>query len=122
MFALIDCDHFFASCERVFRPDLAQRPVAVLSNQDGCVIARSPEIKQIGIKMGEPFFQCRDRLRIANAAVFSANFQLYGDLSARLMRTLKTFSRHVEVYSIDEAFMDVSHISQKDLFKSPLLC
>ena len=87
-FALIDCDHFFASCERVFRPDLARRPVAVLSNQDGCVIARSPEVKALGVKMGEPLFQCESRLRAAGASVFSANFQLYADLSARIMEVL----------------------------------
>lgn len=114
MYALVDCDHFFASCERVFRPDLARRPVAVLSNQDGCVIARSPEVKALGVKMGEPFFMCKQRLEEAHSAVFSANFQLYSDLSARLMSALKALSRQVEVYSIDEAFLDLSHISSAE--------
>lgn len=115
MYALVDCDHFFASCERVFRPDLATRPVAVLSNQDGCVIARSPEVKALGIKMGEPFFMCKTQLQKANTAVFSANFQLYADLSARLMTVLKSMSSKVEVYSIDEAFIDLSHLSSTTL-------
>jgi len=110
-FALIDCDHFFASCERVFRPDLARRPVAVLSNQDGCVIARSPEVKALGVKMGEPLFQCESRLRAAGASVFSANFQLYADLSARIMEVLGDFGSRLQVYSIDEAFIELRGLS-----------
>ena len=116
MFALIDCDHFFASCERVFRPDLWKRPVAVLSNNDGCVIARSPEVKALGIKMGEPFFQCKDVLNYHNVALFSSNFSLYADLSNRVIHTIRELiessSRpRVEVYSIDEAFVDLQGLS-----------
>ena len=117
MYALVDCDHFFASCERVFRPELARRPVAVLSNQDGCVIARSPEVKALGVKMGEPLFQCQAKLHEAHAVVFSANFQLYADLSARVMSALKTLSERVEVYSIDEAFLDLSHLSPLERYR-----
>ncbi len=120
MYALIDCDHFFASCERVFRPDLWYRPVAVLSNNDGCVIARSPEVKSLGVKMGEPFFQCHSKLQAHQVAVFSSNFSLYADLSRRVMQTIREFIEEggrprVEVYSIDEAFVDVSELSIYDL-------
>ena len=123
LFALVDCDHFYASCERVFRPDLWKRPVAVLSNNDGCVIARSPEVKALGIKMGTPFFQCKTLLRSNHAEVFSANFPLYGDLSHRVMNTLRyslndrqdLTQAQVEVYSIDEAFIELTITANTDL-------
>ena len=107
MLALIDCNNFYASCERVFRPDLRGRPVVVLSNNDGCVIARSSEAKALGIEMGAPYFQIRNELRRHSVEVFSSNYVLYGDLSARVMSVLKTAAPAVEVYSIDEAFIDL---------------
>ena len=117
MFALVDCDHFYASCERVFRPDLWHKPVAVLSLNDGCVIARSPEVKALGVEMGAPYFQCEARLRAHHASIFSANFQLYGDLSRRVMFILRSLCPELEVYSIDEAFL-----SLKTLELSPHSC
>ncbi|MBI1362449.1 MAG: DUF4113 domain-containing protein [Proteobacteria bacterium] len=108
MYALVDGNNFFVSCERVFRPDLAQHPTIVLSNNDGCAIARSPEAKALGIAMGQPVYQVKDILQQHNVAVFSANFILYGDLSARIVHTLRSFSPHVHVYSIDESFLDLS--------------
>ena len=105
--ALVDCNNFYVSCERVFRPDLAQVPVAVLSNNDGCVIARSEEVKQLGVMMGTPYFQCGPELRRAGAVVFSSNYPLYGDLSQRVMKTLEALCPRVERYSIDEAFVEI---------------
>lgn len=108
MFALIDCNNFFASCERVFRPELRDKPVVVLSNNDGCVIARSNESKALGVPMGAPFFEIRELLSREKVHVFSSNFQLYGDMSNRVMQMLHRFSPDVEVYSVDEAFIDMS--------------
>ena len=105
MYALADCNNFYASCERVFEPHLEQKPVVVLSNNDGCIIARSQEAKDIGFKMGEPIFKCRDLVKQHNAIVRSSNFSLYGDMSRRVMQTIRLFSPDVEVYSIDEAFI-----------------
>ncbi len=107
MYLLFDCNNFFASCEQVFRPDWRHRPLVVLSNNDGCVVSRSPEAKAIGIAMGEPWFKCRDRLEAANAVVCSANFSLYGDLSDRIMSILEDSLPEVQQYSIDEAFARV---------------
>ncbi|SHJ63907.1 DNA polymerase V [Malonomonas rubra DSM 5091] len=107
-FALVDCNNFYASCERLFRPDLKSQPVAVLSNNDGCIVARSQEVKDLGIKMGEPLFKVQDLLQQHGAHIFSSNYTLYGDISSRVMQTLETFSPHVEIYSIDEAFLDLS--------------
>lgn len=104
-FALVDCNNFFCSCERVFRPDLASWPVAVLSNNDGCVVARSEEVKRLGIQMGEPYFKVRSALEAHRAAVFSSNYALYADLSRRVMATLASFTPALEIYSIDEAFL-----------------
>lgn len=104
-FALVDCNNFYVSCERVFQPHLCRKPVVVLSNNDGCVVARSPEIKALGIKMGAPFFQIRQLVEQHHIQVFSSNYALYGDLSQRVMTTLDNFSPEVEIYSIDEAFM-----------------
>jgi DNA polymerase V len=108
VFALVDCNNFYASCERVFDPRLAKLPVVVLSNNDGCIIARSNEAKAAGIRMGEPFFEQQDLIDRHNIQVFSANFTLYGDMSNRVMETLKQFSPQMEIYSIDEAFLTLS--------------
>jgi DNA polymerase V len=108
VFALVDCNNFYASCERVFDPRLANLPVVVLSNNDGCIIARSQEAKSAGIRMGEPFFEQQDLIDRHNIQVFSANFTLYGDMSSRVMETLKQFSPQMEIYSIDEAFLTLS--------------
>ncbi|NLW58858.1 MAG: Y-family DNA polymerase [Firmicutes bacterium] len=111
MFALVDCNNFYVSCERVFRPDLNGRPVVVLSNNDGCIISRSEEAKQLGIKMGEPAFKIAAFLDRHQVAVFSSNYVLYGDLSHRVMRTLGQFTPELEVYSIDEAFLNLAGLS-----------
>lgn len=108
MFALIDCNNFYASCERLFRPDLSNKPIVVLSNNDGCVIARSNEAKALGIVMGVPFFQIKALCRQHRVHVFSSNFTLYGDLSQRVMSTIEQSWPDVEIYSIDEAFLDLS--------------
>jgi DNA polymerase V len=110
MFALADCNNFYASCERVFNPSLHDRPVVVLSNNDGCVIARSAEAKQLGIRMGVPAFEIEKLLSDYQVAVFSSNYALYGDLSTRVMNTLASFVPAMEIYSIDEAFLDFSGI------------
>ncbi|MBP5373294.1 MAG: Y-family DNA polymerase [Bacteroidales bacterium] len=107
MFALADCNNFFASCERVFRPDLNGKPVIVLSNNDGCAVARSNEAKALGIKMGDPLFKIRDIVERNGVAVFSSNFALYGDMSRRVQTVLREAVPSVEVYSIDEAFLDL---------------
>lgn len=104
---LVDCSAFYCSCERVFDPRLEGVPVAVLSNNDGCVIARSAEVKAAGVKMGAPFFKCREELREIGAAVYSSNYTLYGDMSRRVMETLHSFTPDVAQYSIDEAFLAV---------------
>lgn len=108
--ALVDCNAFYASCEQLFDPGLAGRPVVVLSNNDGCVIARSREAKALGIRMGAPAFQIKHTVRKHGVAVFSSNYTLYGDLSQRVMDVLAQHAPAVEVYSIDEAFLDVSHV------------
>lgn len=114
MIALVDCNNFYASCERVFDPSLNNKPVVVLSNNDGCVIARSQEARKCGIPMGAPAFQNEAIFKRYNVQVFSANFPLYGDMSRRVMRILGTYSALQEVYSIDECFLDLSGID-KDL-------
>ena len=110
--ALIDCNSFYVSCERLFKPKLLDKPVVVLSNNDGCVISRSNEAKALGIKMGEPFFKVKDLVSKHKVFVFSSNYALYGDLSRRVMKILKTFSPNVEIYSIDEAFLDLSFVEE----------
>lgn len=107
MFALVDCNNFYASCERVFSPNLRGRPIVVLSNNDGCVIARSAEAKALGIDMGGPYFKIRHILEKHNVAIFSSNYTLYGDMSRRVMETLAQFSPDIEIYSIDEAFLSL---------------
>ena len=110
MFALVDCNNFYASCERLFRPDLKGKPIIVLSNNDGCVVARSAESKALGIKMAVPYFQIKDLIEAKGVQVFSSNYALYGDISARVMSTLELLAPSVEVYSIDEAFLDLSGV------------
>ncbi len=105
MFALVDCNNFYASCERVFRPDLNNKPIVVLSNNDGCVIARSHEAKQLGIPMGAPAFEFEKQFEKHKVSVFSANFALYGDMSDRVMSILSNYTPDIEIYSIDEAFL-----------------
>jgi len=109
LWALADCNNFYCSCERLFRPDLRDRPVVVLSNNDGCIVARSNEAKALGIKMGVPEFKVRGLLHYHNVAVFSSNYVLYGDLSSRVIRTMESLAPEVEQYSIDEAFIPLSH-------------
>ena len=108
MYALADCNNFFVSCERVFRPELNGRPVIVLSNNDGCAVSRSNEAKALGIPMGAPLFKVREIVRQNQVAVFSSNFALYGDMSRRVQEVLRSFSPQVEPYSIDEAFLDLT--------------
>ena len=111
MYALIDANSFYASCEQVFRPDLRGKPVVVLSNNDGCIIARNAEAKKLGLRMGEPYFRCSDLLRKHHVQVFSSNYALYADLSNRMMRTIATLAPAIEVYSIDECFAAVDGFS-----------
>ena len=111
-FALVDCESFYASCERVFRPDLKNIPIVVLSNNDGCVIARSTEAKKMGIAMGIPWFKVRELFLKQNGRVFSSNFTFYGDMSARVMNILEGFVPRVEIYSIDEAFLDLDSLKE----------
>ena len=110
VFALVDCNNFYASCEKLFRPDLTHKPVVVLSNNDGCIIARSKEAKKLGIKMGLPVFQVRDLLQKHQIVAFSSNYALYADMSQRVMSTLESLAPRVEVYSIDEAFLDLTGV------------
>lgn len=110
VFALVDCNNFYASCEKLFRPDLKDMPVVVLSNNDGCVVARSREAKLLGIKMGVPVFQIKSEMQRHGILAFSSNYALYADLSSRVMRTLEEMAPRVEAYSIDEAFLDLTGI------------
>ena len=115
MFGLCDCNNFFVSCERVFDPSLEGRPVVVLSNNDGCVVSRSNEAKALGIKMGQPLYQIRDFAKRNNVAVRSSNYQLYGDMSHRVMTTLRQHIQSIEIYSIDEAFLQLDDYPEKQL-------
>jgi DNA polymerase V len=108
LIALVDCNNFYVSCERVFRPDLINRPVLVLSNNDGCVVARSQEVKALGIKMGVPLFQAQQLVNQYKIQLFSSNYTLYADMSARVMAVLEEFAPRIDIYSIDEAFLDLS--------------
>lgn len=114
-YAIVDCNSFYCSCERVFRPDLWKKPVVVLSNNDGCIISRSDEAKALGVGMAGPYFKERSLIEKHGITVFSSNYSLYGDMSQRVMDTLRTLSGKVEVYSVDEAFMDLNDIPEKDL-------
>jgi DNA polymerase V len=115
VFALVDCNNFYASCERVFNPKLTHKPVVVLSNNDGCVVARSNEAKALGIGMGVPEFQVRPLLRAHDVQVLSSNYALYGDMSQRVMDTLEQFCPDLEIYSIDEAFLSLSGFMSRNL-------
>ena len=117
MFALVDCNNFYVSCERVFRPELNGKPVVVLSNNDGCVVARSNEVKDLGIKMGTPVFKVRDQLNDMKCNIFSSNYTLYGDMSNRVMQVLSYFSEDIEYYSIDEAFMEFPDYTEEQLLE-----
>tara|TARA_B110000438_G_scaffold296352_1_gene340915 strand:+ start:2418 stop:3695 length:1278 start_codon:yes stop_codon:yes gene_type:complete len=123
LLALVDCDNFYASCERVFRPDLKNIPIVVLSNNDGCVIARSKEAKAMGVKMGVPWFKVQQSYLANGGQVFSSNFALYGDLSTRVMRVLEGMVENIEIYSIDEAFLDLQHIQNiKNAYEFGIHC
>jgi DNA polymerase V len=113
--ALVDCNNFYVSCERVFHAALQKKPVVVLSNNDGCIVARSNEAKKLGITMGQPVFQCQDIIHKHHVQVFSSNYSLYADMSARVMKVLSQFSSKLEVYSIDEAFLDLTDCAIDDL-------
>lgn len=108
IYALIDCDNFYVSCERVFRPDLIGKPVVVLSNNDGCIVSRSNEAKNLGIQMGTPYFKAEEVIKKNRVSVFSSNYALYSDISSRVVEILKMFSPNIEVYSIDEAFITLN--------------
>ena len=113
--ALIDCNSFYASCERIFKPKLLGKPIVVLSNNDGCIITRSKEAKLLGIKMGEPYFKVKKIIQDNNVKVFSSNYSLYGDISQRVMEILLGFSSEVEIYSIDEAFLNLEGFKDDEL-------
>ena len=117
MIGLADCNNFYCSCERVFRPDLIGKPVVVLSNNDGCVIARSEEAKELGYKMGDPFYQVKEKLEAEGVAIFSSNYTLYGSLSNRVMSMLSHYSPHIDQYSIDESFFDVDQSMAEHFFQ-----
>src|SRR3990167_771492 len=121
MYSVIDCNNFYVSCERVFQPHLKKRPVVVLSNNDGCIISRSDEVKRMGVKMGSPAFEYHDLFDKENVHIFSPNFPLYADLSSRVMRTISALSQRLEVYSIDEAFIDFSNFSTTLIEKQCIL-
>lgn len=118
---IIDCNNFYVSCERLFNPESIGRPTVVLSNNDGCVIARSQEAKDLGIKMGEPFFKSREFMNQHRFCVYSSNYNLYGDMSDRVMKVISEFGNDIEVYSIDEAFVDFSNIPEEDLNNTLIL-
>lgn len=120
MIGLADCNNFYCSCERVFRPDLIGKPVVVLSNNDGCVIARSEEAKALGYKMGDPFYQVKEKLETEGVAIFSSNYTLYGSLSNRVMSMLSHYSPHIDQYSIDESFFEVDRSMAERFFQDNL--
>lgn len=120
MIGLADCNNFYCSCERVFRPDLIGKPVVVLSNNDGCVIARSEEAKALGYKMGDPFYQVKEKLEAEGVTIFSSNYTLYGSLSNRVMSMLSHYSPHIDQYSIDESFFDVDQSMAERFFQDNL--
>lgn len=115
IFALLDCNNFYASCEKVFNPALANVPVAILSNNDGCIISRSQEAKELGVPMGSPWFKVRDELNAKGVKVLSSNYVLYGDMSHRVMEILEEYTYNLELYSIDEAFADFTGLDHLDL-------
>ena len=115
--ALVDCNSFYVSCERLFNPSIIKKPVIVLSSNDGCAISLSTEAKILGIKMGEPYFKVEKIVKKNNVKIFSSNYSLYGDISRRVMKTLKQFSPQIEIYSIDEAFLNLSSIKDESLLE-----
>lgn len=115
MYAHIDCNNFFVSCERLFRPELEGKPVAVLSNNDGCFISRSTEVKALGFPMGAPLFKYKNEVKLHNVTLFSANFSLYGEISERIVLLLRSITPLIEVYSIDECFLDLTELNYTDL-------
>ena len=115
--ALVDCNSFYASCETIFKPDLSKKPIVVLSNNDGCVIARSSEAKKLGIKMGVPFFEIKQIIKKYPVHVFSSNYSLYGNISSRVMGVLKEHCDRLEVYSIDEAFLGLDGFNKSNIYK-----
>lgn len=117
IFALVDCNSFYCSCERVFNPKLNNKPIIVLSNNDGCAVSRTDEAKALGIKMGAVYFQIKDLVKKHNVSVFSSNYTLYGDMSNRVMTVLSTFTPDMEIYSIDEAFLSFNGMEHFELFK-----
>ncbi|MCD6527483.1 MAG: translesion error-prone DNA polymerase V subunit UmuC [Desulfuromonas sp.] len=114
VYALVDCNNFYVSCERLFKPQLKKRPVIVLSNNDGCVVSRSQEAKALGVSMAAPLFKVRDLVERHQIEVFSSNYALYADISARVMHTLEELSPEMEIYSIDEAFLNLAGFNSKD--------
>jgi len=117
LYALVDCNNFYVSCERVFNPLINNKPVVVLSNNDGCIIARSNEAKALGIPMGAPLHLWKDLIKKNRVIVYSSNYTLYGDMSSRVMNSFYHFTPNVEIYSIDEAFIDLSHIKDEQVEK-----
>jgi DNA polymerase V len=115
--ALVDCNSFYVSCERLFKPCILKKPVVVLSNNDGCIISRSSEAKALGIKMGEPYFKAKKIIAKNNVHVFSSNYSLYGDISRRVMKTLKHFALEMEIYSIDEAFLNLTIVPDEEVLQ-----
>lgn len=115
MIALVDCDCFFVSCERVFDPKLQKKPVVVLSNNDGCIVSRSKEAKELGLKMGRPYFDLKEEFEKKGGVAFSSNFTLYADMSSRVMAILAEMTLEIEIYSIDEAFLDLSSFPEEQL-------
>jgi len=115
MFVLVDCNNFYVSCERVFNPKLKNRPVIVLSNNDGCIVSRSDEFKKLGVSVGAPFFKVKEQILKLNTAVFSSNYTLYRNMSDRVMQSLSFFCDDLEIYSIDEAFLKIPDLSPEEL-------
>lgn len=117
VFALVDCNSFYCSCERLFNPRLERKPVIVLSNNDGCAVARTDEVKSLGIQMGDPYFKIKNLCNKNNVQVFSSNYTLYGDISCRVMQVLNEFTPEMEIYSIDEAFLSLTGFLKPDLYQ-----
>src|SRR5690606_18756224 len=115
MYALVDCNNFYVSCERIFNPTLRHRPVVVLSNNDGCVISRSSEAKKVGIPMGAPAFEYHKKFQELGVKVFSSNYALYGDMSNRVYRILQNYTPDIEIYSIDECFLHFNNFAKNEL-------
>jgi DNA polymerase V len=122
MIAIADCNSFYCSCERLFKPSLIGKPVVVLSNNDGCIVSRTDEAKKLGINMAVPYFECKDIMLKYNVAVFSSNYHLYGDMSHRVMETFRQImgSEFVEVYSVDESFIDFTHVPTSQYYEQAL--